>query len=320
MERGEPVFQQLLTSGVAIPPTVFLAPWALVCLAASAVLPHACARSTSLPIPLQCPVGSLRGQRLPACSQGWLLSSGLVIQDWASEEISGWPVLALRQARHLTNCRLALGQVEQWDPHKQTVLWIISGLLLAWPILTSRCCRRQPGRKCLSLTMRRSGNWASASWGSLRYCRRFWRTCYCTRSVTTFMSWPPPSLSSTTTAIALRRTGRVVSVGLGVLHGPVSHTVVQTICGVFPCAGKAVVALLAAAELVLSMWEDWRWLAQTVSSSACEAGGLSRELRATRHLETRGLVSLPGLGRTGGRSVCPGPGCGWMGFPWGRQR
>lgn len=137
-----------------------------------------------------------------------------------------------------------LGQAEQPDPHQQAVFGILSGLLLAWPTSMSRCCGRQPRRRCSSSTTRRSGNWASASSGSLRSCRRSWRTCYCTPSVTTFMSWPPRSPSSTTTATALRRTGRVVSVGLGLLHVPVSHSTGQAICRVFPSAGKTAVTLL----------------------------------------------------------------------------
>lgn len=107
--------------------------------------------------------------------------------------------------------------VEVVGNDKQTVVCIISGLLLVSPILMRRCCGRQQGRRHLSLTMRRSGNWASASWGSQKFCRRSWMICYCIPSVITFMSWPPPSPSFTTTATALRRTGRLVSAGQAVL-------------------------------------------------------------------------------------------------------
>lgn len=94
-------------------------------------------QSPSLPAPLQCPPGSPRGLTV---------LFGPVTQDWAREAISPEP-----------------GQAGQWDPPKQTLFWTIPGLLLAWPISMSRCCGRQPGRRCSSLTMRRSGNWASAS-------------------------------------------------------------------------------------------------------------------------------------------------------------
>lgn len=148
-----------------------------------------------------------------------------------------------------------LGQADQPDPHQQTVFGILSGLLLAWPTSTSRCCGRQPRRRCSSSTTRRSGNWASASSGSLRSCRRSWRTCYCTPSVTTFMSWPPRSPSSTTTATALRRTGRVVSVGLGLLHVPVTFHGTGNLQGVSLCWENCC-HTTAAAERVWSMWED----------------------------------------------------------------
>lgn len=122
--------------------------------------------------------------------------------------------------------------------------------------------------------------------------------------MTTFMSWPPPSPSSTTTATALRRTGRVVGVGQ---------------CHV-PCYGQSA-ACFPALE------------GHCHTSCCCRASGrteggrhsLCRHLPRSRNVEQRVLSNQTagnvragqsaGLGGAGEGPSVPWGGCGQMRFP-----
>lgn len=88
LQRGEPVCQQLLTSGVAIPHTVVPAPSALVCVAASAVLANPCAQSTSLPVSMQGPVGSLQRQCLPVVPRARSFPGNPGLGEWGDERVA----------------------------------------------------------------------------------------------------------------------------------------------------------------------------------------------------------------------------------------
>nr|KAF6349908.1 hypothetical protein mMyoMyo1_016296 [Myotis myotis] len=84
-----------------------------------------------------------------------------------------------------------------------------SGLLLVWPILMMRCSRKLLERPRSPWTMRRNGNWAGVSYGSLRFCRRFWMTCFSTLSVIISMSWQLLSLNFMIAAIVWRKIGKL---------------------------------------------------------------------------------------------------------------
>lgn len=92
--------------------------------------------------------------------------------------------------------------------------WVLPdfpGLLLVWPILMKRCSGKPLERPRSPWTMRRNGNWAGVSYGSLRFCRRFWMTCFSTLSVIISMSWQLLSLNFMIAAIVWRKIGKLVS-------------------------------------------------------------------------------------------------------------
>lgn len=86
-----------------------------------------------------------------------------------------------------------------------------SDLLPVSPILMKRCSRKLLERPRSFWTMRRNGNQAGASYGSLRFCRRFQMTYFCTLSVIISMSWQLLSQNSTIAAIVWKKIDRLVS-------------------------------------------------------------------------------------------------------------